>query len=510
MIARARWPLGWRRALAALVLLAVSPLVAHVGSPDTWFEGRAGAYPVRVSVRTPGVVPGLADITVRVIGGGATSVTVQPYRWDVGPGGAPPPDPAAPVPGDAELWSAQLWFMAFGSHSVDVRVEGPLGGGAVVVPVMAVATRTKAMDPALGAVLGVLGLLLAAGVVSIAAAAAREASLPPGAEADAPRKRRGWLAMAGAAGVLALLLTAGRGWWNAVEADYRRNLFRTYAPAVQASGSGAESRLALALNDSTWGRGRRFSPLMPDHGKLMHLFLVRDDLGAFAHLHPVARDSAHFDSPLPALPAGTYRLYADIVHESGFAQTLEQRVTLDASPRAGALGADEAMVADVAPAAAGSSFTFADGTTVAWRDAPSAAGQEGTLAFALEDKAGRPLVPEPYLGMAGHLILTRDDGAVFVHLHPSGTASMAAQLRLALRQRGDTSRAAYDSAVAAMAADDAHEAHRGHGAALADGALLRFPYAFPQPGRYRLWVQFRVGGTVRTAVFATEVQAPSS
>src|SRR2546426_7508602 len=40
---------------------------AHVGSPDTYFEGAAGPYPVRVIVRTPGVVPGLAQITVRLL-----------------------------------------------------------------------------------------------------------------------------------------------------------------------------------------------------------------------------------------------------------------------------------------------------------------------------------------------------------------------------------------------------------------------------------------------------------
>src|SRR4030095_9798985 len=49
----------------ALALVALSTM-AHVGSPDTFFVGTAGAYPVRVIVRLPGVIPGRAQVTVRV------------------------------------------------------------------------------------------------------------------------------------------------------------------------------------------------------------------------------------------------------------------------------------------------------------------------------------------------------------------------------------------------------------------------------------------------------------
>ena len=50
-------------AIGAIALVAS----AHVGSPDTYFEGSAGPYAVRVIVRNPGVVPGLAQITVRLL-----------------------------------------------------------------------------------------------------------------------------------------------------------------------------------------------------------------------------------------------------------------------------------------------------------------------------------------------------------------------------------------------------------------------------------------------------------
>src|SRR5437879_12698422 len=61
----------------------------------------------------------------------------------------------------------------------------------------------------------------------------------------------------------------------------------------------------------------------------MHLFLVRDStLGAFAHLHPLPLDSTTFDAAVPPLAAGRYRVYADIVNESGLAQTMVATVDL--------------------------------------------------------------------------------------------------------------------------------------------------------------------------------------
>src|SRR6266849_1508364 len=71
------------RALGRFLLLAavVAVASAHVGSPDTVFEGAAGPYSVRVVVRPPGIVPGQAEITVRLLAGsGLQSVLVLPLR----------------------------------------------------------------------------------------------------------------------------------------------------------------------------------------------------------------------------------------------------------------------------------------------------------------------------------------------------------------------------------------------------------------------------------------------
>jgi hypothetical protein len=48
------------------LLLAVT-LSGHVGSPDVFFQGKAGPYPLLVAIRPPNVIPGVARIEVRAL-----------------------------------------------------------------------------------------------------------------------------------------------------------------------------------------------------------------------------------------------------------------------------------------------------------------------------------------------------------------------------------------------------------------------------------------------------------
>ena len=308
---------------AALLILTTS---AHVGSPDTWFVGTAGPYPVRIVVRSPGVIPGLADVIVKVTGQDIRVVTASPAYYNAGDRGVPPPDTARLVPGQPDSWTVPLWIMVSGSYSVRVHVVGAQGEGTAIVPVSAVATRITPLDPRLGWALAGFGLILFLGAVTIIGAAVRESVLVPGAEPDRRLRIRGRIAMAAGTVVLALLLVGGRTWWNAVDGDYRRSLDRRWAATAEVVRQDGGSLLRFIIADSAW-RGRDWSerptPLIPDHGKLMHLFLIGEgDAGGFGHLHPVSHDSSTFEAPLPPLPAGRSQVFADITHESGFARTL--------------------------------------------------------------------------------------------------------------------------------------------------------------------------------------------
>jgi len=424
-----------------------------------FFDGEAGPHPVRVIVRPPEVVPGVAEITVRLKEGTADRVTVQPVYYRTGIEGAPPPDVASPVPGDPGLFAAQLWLMTQGSYTVRVQV----GDGVALVPVVTAPTRLKGMQRGLGIVLAALGLFLFAGAVTIVGSAVRESGLAPGEVPDARRRLRARIVAAITGVLLALVLIGGKSWWDSVEAEERADLYRPFA--VEASVR--DGVLALDIKDM---RSREWAPLIPDHGKLMHLFLVREPgLDAFAHLHPVPRGTQErFEVALPALPAGRYRVYGDVVHESGFPQTLTDVVDIPAIPPGPATDPDD-------------SWHLEGSGGLTWLKTPLVAGREVDLRF----EAKVPL--EPYMGMMGHAVITRPDGEVFVHLHPVGSFSMASQQ-------------AFERKLGVVPA--AHMHHH-------PSSVVSFPYEFPRPGRYRIWVQVKSGGRVVTGAFDAEVLEPS-
>jgi hypothetical protein len=491
-----------RGAVIGLALLSM----AHVGSPDTFFVGEAGPYRVRVSVRLPGVIPGRAQVNVRVAGatgdGVATSadafrVSVRAGQWNLGLTGAPPPEVAAPVRGDPALYSAELWLMTATSYELFVAVDGPSGAGTCVVPVLALATAQRTMNRPMVVVLGALGVFLSLGMLTIIGCAVRESVLPPGIEPDARRRRRARLAVAAALCLVVLALWGGNAWWAAEASSYGESvLYRPFGAQTTIAEIGDRRVLTLSIRDPRWTGNpspvARYNALIADHGKLMHLFAVREpSMDAFAHLHPVARTPAalDFDVDLPPLTAGRYRVYGDIVHESGYAQTLVSSTEIQPGrSRDGAADPDDSWFEGApAPDAVSPVFAFPDGSTVMWArgDHPLVEREERLLSFSARDAAGAPLSVEPYMGMAAHVMIAHLDGSVFAHLHPNGTISMAALQRFT---RGEAIQAA---------------SHAGHSAA--SGLDVSIPYAFPKSGRYRIWAQMKRDGRIMTAAFDADV-----
>lgn len=484
--------------LGLVLALFSAPASAHVGSPDVVFEGNAGPYAVRVAIVPPDVVPGVAAIEVRALDGDVDGVTVVPVPLR-GEGVASPPvaDIARRSAGDPRLFLGQLWLMQTRPWQVRVSVTGPDGQGAVAVPVPALASGVKPMPAALGALLVGLLTLLAAGAVAIAAAAVREADLPAGVVPDTSRVRRGKIASAVTVAALAAAVGGGAVWWRVEASMVRRHVFKPLQAKVQVQGR----TLRLGLVDPGWVAWRRVDDLVPDHGHVMHLFLVRaPGLDAIGHLHPVRSGATTFDHALPDLPAGSYRAFADVVHATGLDETAT--ASIDLSSEAAAPGevasvpdgarwdADDAVaIINRAATQADPVYHFADGSgQLRWSPIRPRAGETVDLEFRAESPAGSPLESiEAYMGMAGHAMVIDRDLSVFAHIHPNGSVPMASLMLV--------------EANPAPVVD--HSAHHG----MRFPSSVRFPYRFPRQGDYRVFVQIKMDGRIETAAFDVRADA---
>jgi len=393
-------------------------------------------------------------------------------------------------------------------------VHGSAGDGVLSIPVPATASSTLGMTAGLGIVLGALGLLLVTGAIGIVGAAARDAQLAPGAPAPPSGRRRAAIAMSIALALTIIAVVGSAFWWNNEAADYGHYV---YKPLTMQATVMAGQKLDLMISDPGWLRSRKTDDFVLDHDHLMHLYLIREPgIDVVFHLHPEQIAPAEFQLALPSMPAGSYNLYADVVHATGFPETLVAK--LDLPEIAGRpLAGDDARgfalpVVPAAPASCpanpplGTRFPLLDGYTMVWNNAATVPAKTAQIfRFSLLDAQGNP-APDMalYMGMAGHAAFIKDDGTVFAHVHPSGTVSMAALMMAAAQNQPQGSKPGamapmpgmeHSPANAAPAADEVKS-----GANTLSSAV-GFPYGFPTPGAYRILVQMKHGDTVEAGAF---------
>jgi hypothetical protein len=152
---------------------------------------------------------------------------------------------------------------------------------------------------------------------------------------------------------------------------------------------------------------------------------------------------------------------------------------------------------------------LADGGRMIWISGPNTpltANLPMTFRFQVNDKDGHPARDmQPYMGMLGHAEFVRDDGSVFAHVHPAGSVSMAA---LELAQSALMPGSIDGTGPNAGPANPEPGSHAGMVMPEENlPAELSFPYGFPKPGTYRIFVQIKRAGRVETGVFDARVAA---
>ncbi|MGH2776916.1 MAG: hypothetical protein ACRDJT_16005 [Actinomycetota bacterium] len=213
------------------------------------------------------------------------------------------------------------------------------------------------------------------------------------------------------------------------------------------------TRFSFAITDD---RGRTVrDEFEPEHERELHLIVVRRDTAVYEHVHPRKDDDGTWSVELTLPEPGVYRAYADF--------------TIDGTGRT--LATDLFVPGDFRPEALPEPATtdFDGGYHVELRAENARANSESELTFAVS-RAGQPAENlEDNLGAKGHLVALREGDLAYLHVHP-------------LDHR-------------ARAEDEEH----GH------GNEVSFAATFPSAGRYRLFLQFKTDGEIRTVAFTMEV-----
>jgi hypothetical protein len=304
------------------------------------------------------------------------------------------------------------------------------------------------------------------------------------------------------AALVTLAIYLGNHWWIVEAKNYDRYIFK---PLEMSARLESGDRLTLNLSDPGWLHWRKVDDLIPDHNHLMHLYVISlPQMDKVWHLHPEETGSGEFVQNLPAMPAGKYALYGDIVHANGLPETPVAEVDLPAVAGKPLQGDDSAgsgppvSQADVSRTVA----QLPDGYHMVWERAPGPLhSRRATMfRFKLEDAQGKPAQDmELYMGMPGHAAFVRSDRSVFAHVHPSGSVPMAS-LSLTQQVEGGNS-----GDMAGMNHSMADHSMMGQ-MTEASPPEVSFPYGFPKPGDYRIFVQVKRGGQIETGVFDARVE----
>ncbi|MGW3682845.1 hypothetical protein [Streptomyces prasinus] len=215
-------------------------------------------------------------------------------------------------------------------------------------------------------------------------------------------------------------------------------------PGVEA---GHRTELRFTVRDE---RGRAVTEYRREHDKELHLIVASRDLLTYRHLHPTRAADGTWSTPVDLPKAGGYRVFADFTPAKEGAGNLT-------------LGADLAASGPYRPQRlpAPRDTARVDGYEVRL-DGTLRPGRGSGLNLTVS-RDGEPVTDlQPYLGAYGHLVALRSGDLAYLHVHPGG----------------------------------------GPGDGRTEpGPTVSFTATAPSAGSYRLFLDFKHDGVVRTAAF---------
>lgn len=227
----------------------------------------------------------------------------------------------------------------------------------------------------------------------------------------------------------------------------------TLGPVRAPVSAGQKGRLEFRVLDAA---GHPFTNFAESHEKDLHLIVVRSDGAHYRHVHPrLDRGTGTWVIPWSWPTGGNYRVFADFV-PAGESDAPDVTLTRNI----GVAGEFSPVKAKVSREYSVDGFEVGLGGELI-------AGETRELTVNVT-REGKPVTGlEPYLGAFGHLVALRQGDLAYLHVHAEGEDPGP----------GETA-----------------------------GPQIAFATAAPTPGRYLLYLDFKVDGDVHTASFVLEAK----
>jgi hypothetical protein len=449
------------------VALGPSGVLAHGGdhtSPIQTFTQAIGPYDVTMMVELPEAVPSPLFVNIAPpddIGTATILLRAAPrgYSFDEAPR-----TEVQTTPGPQGLYYAELAVDRAGEWIIEARVDGPQGVGVAYIPFTITLATLPPYSVPLFAGLGTLVLLMLTNIVLAGVFGRRKQPLPPWITSATSHAMVACVVVTAIFGALQYTTTAQRA--SAAGATTlpiygRPHIVMNLETTLSTLTAGQPVTLTLNLTDG--GSGLPVDDIVPHHEALVHLIIINDDGSFFAHEHPAQVAIGRYTITFTPDQPGRYTAYAEISRRESGTQLVTADVTI--------YGEAVSRTAQVAPglgerAVAGMQVDVQASSPIVQ------AGKQTTLTFTFSADDAPVIDLQPWLGMAGHLMVRHANGAL-AHTHAAEQAPPSEPV-LALGTRY--------------------------------GPTIRFVYTFPQPGRYQLWAQFKRAGQIVTVPITIEAQ----
>jgi hypothetical protein len=233
--------------------------------------------------------------------------------------------------------------------------------------------------------------------------------------------------------------------------------------------------VTLDIVQSTRPGGPPIRAYQSDMTKLMHVIVISDDFRQFVHEHPsFNRKTGTFRQTVTVNPAHSYIIYTDSIVKGAGQQVFRFTIPPAAQP---------AATTQPLPPSTPSPTTMNDGPyAVKLAKTTLAPGTAQSIDLDITKGGAAASDLQPYLGAAGHAVFINTATLEYVHIHPT--------VRGASEQSAD--KGSMDM--------DEHQS----GPVAGPHLMMHVP-ALPV-GTYKLWFQFRGGGSLYVAPFTLAVR----